>query len=67
MSCTKTHHVCDVQNLSGHSVFVVAGCRRKPQFLKCLIHQFLCEKQTNQVLLMCVKKQKQRETLGNNE
>lgn len=40
----NTHHVCDVQDLSGHGFFVVARRRGEPEFLECLIHQFLQRK-----------------------
>lgn len=36
-----THHVCDIQDLPVHGVFVMTGCGGEPEFLKCLIHQFL--------------------------
>ena len=37
----ETHHIGDVQDLSGHGLFVVGWSRSEPQFLECLIHQFL--------------------------
>lgn len=37
----STHHICDVQYLSGHGIFVMTGCGGEPEFLECLIHQFL--------------------------
>lgn len=44
-----THHVCDVEDLAGHGVFIVIGCRGEPEFLEGLIHKFL-KKQEEQTL-----------------
>lgn len=40
-SVIYTHHISDVQDLSGHGLFVVGWSWSKPQLLECLIHQFL--------------------------
>lgn len=35
------YHICDIQDFAGHGLAVVAGGRGKPEFLECLVYQFL--------------------------
>ena len=39
-----THYICDVEDLAGHGVFIVIGCRGEPEFLEGLVHKFLKKK-----------------------
>lgn len=41
MICFSLYHVCDIQDLAGHGLPVLARRRSKPQFLERLVYQFL--------------------------
>lgn len=51
-----TNHICDVEDLPGHRFSVMRGRGREPEFLECLIHQFLQGTNIN----MCAEKRKKR-------
>lgn len=46
----NTNHICDIKDLSVHGLLVVTGCWGEPQFLECLVHQFLHWR----VVLLCI-------------